>query len=128
MGGASPLTILSFPPGLFADFPCGGGETGCRKGLHRFNWTLLGAPLLAHRVRVPAYVPIALELLQRAPFTRPQTATCAPMRPRREDAPSGHCLQRGWQWCDVPFTPAPLIARPKPKPRGSPAKKSPKHG
>ncbi len=105
VGGPSNVTVLSFPPGLFSDFPCNGGERGCRNGLNRFNWTALGAPLLAHRIRKPQYVPIALELIEQTPF-KPQVFSCKPMQPTKAEVPLTHCLGRNWQWCQIPFTPS----------------------
>ena len=110
-GGASNVTVLSFPPGLFSDFPCNGGESGCRKGLNRFNWSALGAPLLAHRVRRPQYVPIALELLDQSPFVTPQLPNCKPMQPSKAEVPLSHCLAKNWRWCHLPFKPAPPLAK-----------------
>ena len=125
-GGAPNVSVIVFPPGLLADFPCNGGESGCHRGMHRYNWTAPGAPLIAHRVRRPPYVPFALELLRSAPFKVPQTATCAPMRPVRKEVPVSHCLSRGWEWCELPYKAAPMMKRtPTNRPAGRASKAKP---
>ncbi|EOD20012.1 hypothetical protein EMIHUDRAFT_102025 [Emiliania huxleyi CCMP1516] len=126
VGGVSNLTILALPPGLIEDFPCGGGKSGCQSGLRRFNWTVSGAPLIAHHIRKPEYVPQALAQLRRAPFAIPHAAECRPFSPAHTPAPRPYCLREGrsWQWCTLPFKPAPPMKQPprkplKPKPKGT---------
>ena len=70
----------------------------------------MGAPLLAHRIRRPAYVPFALGLLQRAPFASMQTAVCGPLAFDRRVEPM-HCLARGWRWCNLPYRAAGPMSR-----------------
>ena len=114
MGGAPNVTILAFPHGLFADFPCNGGASGCRNGLDRFNWTAPGAPLLTHRVRRPEYVSMALQRLRSVPFSEPHVAVdCGPMRSLRRDVKLA--CGKGWSWCAVPFKAAPTVKRQKRK-------------
>ena len=120
-GGAPNVTILSFPPGLLADFPCAGGESGCRKGLNRYNWTSDGAPLIAHRVRKPQYVPMALERLHASPYASPQAVTCKPMKAMRASLPNSHCFARHWQWCTLPYRAAGMMKQSRPFKPPSPA-------
>ena len=116
MGGARNVTVLSFPPGLYADFPCNGagarGESGCVHGLDRVNWTAHRAPLLAHRIRRPAFVRHALRRREAAPLVEPQAARCAAMAASPGRAFKLSC-GHAWRWCNVPFTPAaPIVPRP----------------
>ena len=101
------VTVLSFPHGAFFDSPCGalGRIDGCRNGVERaFNWSLPGAPLVAHRVRNPKFVRLVLQRVGRSRFHTPQTASCAPLRVgalRAALYPTP--WSRGWQWCTIPF-------------------------
>ena len=101
VGGAPNVSILEFPPGLYADVPCGGGQSGCRNGLRRFNFSSPGAPLLLHHVRNAALIPIALEAVEFAPFL-PQTAVhCTNYKSVSRGTPQP--CGPGWQWCKTPF-------------------------
>jgi hypothetical protein len=123
LGGAPNVTLLAFPHGLLADFPCVGGLNGCRNGLDRqFNWTATGAPLVAHRIRKPDAVPLALERLRAAPFVVPHLATCAPLQPDHYELVWGH----GWQWCTLPFRGQPKQRRSPPSAKGTSKKQA--HG
>ena len=107
VGGAPNVTILSFPHGVFHDFPCGaaGRIDGCRNGLRRpFNWSAQGTPLLAHRVRQPEFVSLVLEQMRKAQFVVPHTAKCAPLRlDTLHLAAFRTPWARSWQWCTTPF-------------------------
>ena len=102
LGRAPSVTILGFPHGVFVDFPCDGSIDGCRNGIARqFNWSLPGAPLLAHRVRKPEAIKIALEHLERAAKSMPpQVASCGPfLTPKSITNVCG----ADWRWCSTPF-------------------------
>ena len=108
-GAAVPnMTVLSFPHGVFYDFPCGSLTSridGCRNGMTRaFNWSAPGTPLLAHRVRNPRFVSLALAHVGASSFVTPHAASCEPLRVGQlRAAMYATPWARGWQWCTIPF-------------------------
>ena len=75
---------------------------------------------LAHRVRKPDAVKIALENLQRAAGTMPtQVASCGPFVPAKSIT---NVCGADWRWCSTPFSeqvqpPAPRTVRRRPSPK-----------
>ena len=80
---------------------CNGGPSGCEHGLDLYNWSVVGAPLLAHRVRKPRYVAWAYERLRATPYPPQQPVGCAPLArvmaadTKRFPLACGH----SWEWC-----------------------------
>ena len=104
---AQHVSVVAFPGGTYVDFPCKSpNPSGCMHGLELYNWTVSGAPLLAHRIRRPHYIPWAFEGVRRAPFAPQRPHKCQPIN-RTFDIdgskqPGLPCGQT-WEWCFSPM-------------------------